>query len=385
MDITTDLLKGNGSKEGRDNINYPVVLGVFLILIGIAAILLGTGIFRLAELRSILAAGIGASLIATGITAILTYYITAKHTARQLEDLIKGIVGAPARLLPEKRLIARQYYELTERAENIDIISLSLDAFVANYPLEQVINWVIDDGKEFRILVLSPDCESAKTRGEEEKTNLGHKIDSALNVLSGMCAKANEAISAGSKCKGSFEVRKYDGIPYLAYFKADHEMIIGIYYAHLPGTQSESIYIRREDSIVFEKMEEHFHCLWTGANRLESRPIPVCKIVDGEGGQRPDMPQHITDLPPGLAAFASLLDAQPAPARDAFNYCLALMMVEAGKARLVETVPGESGEVCTFKTVTGDTFSLARPPMSEEQEAGVIATLRDILEDEGEL
>jgi hypothetical protein len=52
-----------------------------------------------------------------------------------------------------------------------------------------------------------------------------------------------------------------------------------------------------------------------------------------------------TDLPPELAKFASLLDAQPAPVRAMCNYCLVLLMVEAGKARLVETVPGENGPV----------------------------------------
>jgi hypothetical protein len=31
---------------------------------------------------------------------------------------------------------------------------------------------------------------------------------------------------------------------------------------------------------------------------------------------------------------------QPEPVRQAFHYCLALMMVEAGKARLIETLPG---------------------------------------------
>ena len=41
----------------------------------------------------------------------------------------------------------------------------------------------------------------------------------------------------------------------------------------------------------------------------------------------------MTDLPPDLAAFASLLDAQPEPARAAFAYCLAVAMVQDGKAR----------------------------------------------------
>ena len=46
-------------------------------------------------------------------------------------------------------------------------------------------------------------------------------------------------------------------------------------------------------------------------------------------------------LPPELAAFSYLLDTQPAPVRDAFHYCLCLLMVEACKMRLVEKVPGE--------------------------------------------
>jgi hypothetical protein len=83
----------------------------------------------------------------------------------------------------------------------------------------------------------------------------------------------------------------------------------------------------------------------------------------------------VTDLPPELSAFASLLDAQPAPVRAAFRYCLALAMVEAGKARLVETVPGENGPVCVFESSAGEQFSLAKPTMTAEQEA----TVKDIL------
>ena len=91
----------------------------------------------------------------------------------------------------------------------------------------------------------------------------------------------------------------------------------------------------------------------------------------------------MTDLPPELAAFASLLDAQPEPARAAFAYCLALAMVLDGKARLVETRPGDASPVCVFETVAGDTFSVAKPRLTKEQEAGLIDTIRDILEEEG--
>jgi hypothetical protein len=91
----------------------------------------------------------------------------------------------------------------------------------------------------------------------------------------------------------------------------------------------------------------------------------------------------MTDLPPELAAFASLLDAQPAPVREAFRYCLALAMVEAGKACLIAVEPGEAGAVCTFESSAGERFSLSRPAMSEEVEADVKEMLRAILDEEG--
>ena len=88
------------------------------------------------------------------------------------------------------------------------------------------------------------------------------------------------------------------------------------------------------------------------------------------------------DSPPELAAFASVLDAQPGRVRDAFNYCMCLLMVEAGKMRLVEEGPGE---ICVFETVTRVKFRVAKPALSRDQEAALIDVLREILKDEGEL
>ena len=87
------------------------------------------------------------------------------------------------------------------------------------------------------------------------------------------------------------------------------------------------------------------------------------------------------NLPPDFSAIASLLDAQPEPVRAMFHYCLALTMVEAGKARLVGQEPGEAGAVCTFETATGEQLSLARPAMTEEMEAEVREMLREILDE----
>jgi hypothetical protein len=82
-----------------------------------------------------------------------------------------------------------------------------------------------------------------------------------------------------------------------------------------------------------------------------------------------------------FSALASLLDAQPEPVRTMFQYCLALAMVELGRGRLVGKMPGEAGPICTFETLGGEQFCLARPPMSDEQEIRVVGELRRILRD----
>lgn len=37
------------------------------------------------------------------------------------------------------------------------------------------------------------------------------------------------------------------------------------------------------------------------------------------------------DLPPELTEFVAVLDAQPGPVQAIFQYCLAMLMVEAGR------------------------------------------------------
>ena len=89
----------------------------------------------------------------------------------------------------------------------------------------------------------------------------------------------------------------------------------------------------------------------------------------------------MNDLYPELQM---LIDAQPQLVREAFQYCLALMMVENGSAELVNTVPGEAGSICYFETVGGESFAIPRPSMTQGQEAEIIEALREIMRDEQE-
>ena len=83
--------------------------------------------------------------------------------------------------------------------------------------------------------------------------------------------------------------------------------------------------------------------------------------------------------------FGAYLDAQPLPVREAFQYCLCLIMLETGGMKLVKTIPGDDGMLCFFETTAGDAFTISRPPITAEEEAGIVEVLRDIMRDEGML
>ena len=64
--------------------------------------------------------------------------------------------------------------------------------------------------------------------------------------------------------------------------------------------------------------------------------------------------------------------------RDAFHYCLCLLMVEAGKMRLVEKVPGE---ICVFETTVGERFSAVESAINKQQELALIGVFGGVLEE----
>jgi hypothetical protein len=94
------------------------------------------------------------------------------------------------------------------------------------------------------------------------------------------------------------------------------------------------------------------------------------------------MDQDVTSLPPEFEMLSMLIDGQAPPVREAFQYCLCLLMVETGGMKLIGTIPGDSSQLCLFETAVGEQFSIPRPPLSSEEEEGLMEALREILEDE---
>ena len=88
------------------------------------------------------------------------------------------------------------------------------------------------------------------------------------------------------------------------------------------------------------------------------------------------------EFPAELQMFGDFIDSQPPPVREAFQYCLCLMMVETGGMKLVKTIPGDEKVLCYFETTAGDSFTIPRADITPEQEADIVEVLREILRDE---
>lgn len=157
-----------------------------------------------------------------------------------------------------------------------------MEVFINNYG-DDLVEWIVRQGKQFRLLVLKPDTPITKIRGTEERINLDSKIKAQVESIEGLSIKIKSAITNYGKCKGFLEIKFYEGIPYYAYFRADQEMIIGFYYSHLTGLQSECIYIQESDNPIYKKMTGHFEKLWGSTpEKWSVIKIPVSNKVEGK-------------------------------------------------------------------------------------------------------
>ncbi len=85
-------------------------------------------------------------------------------------------------------------------------------------------------------------------------------------------------------------------------------------------------------------------------------------------------------LPPELQAIAQLMDEQPEDVRELFQYALTMLMIEDGKAKIVETHHVDNLEYLTVETSAGDVFEIIKPQVREDLLGKMRALAREILE-----
>jgi hypothetical protein len=89
-------------------------------------------------------------------------------------------------------------------------------------------------------------------------------------------------------------------------------------------------------------------------------------------------------LPPKFEYLAALIDQRPPRVREAFHFCLAVLLEESGKATLLNTSQVDGRTHYSYHTVAGDIFTVVRPEIDAQTERAVRELVMQILEEDTE-
>ena len=93
---------------------------------------------------------------------------------------------------------------------------------------------------------------------------------------------------------------------------------------------------------------------------------------------------QIDKLPPEFEMLSRVVDAQPEDVRELFHYALTMLMVEDGKAKIIERHHVDNLEYLTIETLAGDVFEILTPQVSEDLLDKMRALARGIMEQDRE-
>ena len=183
-------------------------------------------------------------------------------------------------VLKERNFLTRLYFQKSQDAKQIDIITLSMRYFFESCE-KSLEKWIIE-GKNIRILTLAPSACTTVIRGYQEKRDykyLKTKIESECFRCK---AFFERFYKNNNHFEGSFEVKMHFEIPYYAYFRADNVLIFGLYYKQHTGVDSEALFITDKNKL-FKNMTGHFDQMWDSLN--SSNPFSshlICTISNRE-------------------------------------------------------------------------------------------------------
>ena len=89
-----------------------------------------------------------------------------------------------------------------------------------------------------------------------------------------------------------------------------------------------------------------------------------------------------TDLPPDLAMLARIVDGQPPNVRELFHYALVMLLVEDGKAQIIEQRTIDARQWLMIRTVAGELFSIVKPNVIDARLAELQEMARQVLRED---
>ncbi len=240
------------------------MIDIIVTLVGIAVLLLA-GYTRSTLAVSLLQA-LGTSLVAAGIITFLMRKVHARDDVEKDKVEIAGF----SRLDLENEYIRRKY-----SAHQVDILSVALGGVLeelATDSRERMLKRTLFDGARVRLILLSPMADYVKQRAAEDAVSAA-EVQAALKQSVAHCAAIYDRLgklfrdadrnrSFEREKMGAIEIRLTDLCPHFTTYRTDGEIIWGLYTSAQRGTFSPALRVTRQQSYLYEQLQNHFDRLW---------------------------------------------------------------------------------------------------------------------------
>jgi hypothetical protein len=237
-----------------------VYLLVHLLLIVAGYLLIATK--RPSEPGASTFEGIGASLVAAGITGMVVFvYIRLSQDASERLRILAefGIVSA---FEARAARIKAEYDRRLKSAKNIDVMGFGLKALREDY--RHIFgSWAQEC--HVRVLLLDPTFPDAtdsyaKQRESEEGDTPGSIKASVEAFL------VDTQALRGTQADSRFQVRLYRCLPAVNIFRVDDELFWGPYLIGGPSRNNPTLIVKR-GGLLYSRLMEHFEKIWNGMSR----------------------------------------------------------------------------------------------------------------------
>lgn len=181
----------------------------------------------------------------------------------------------PLTLMANERIDLSKYYQKRRLGlkYNHDVLSIAVAIGLKDIAKDDaMIDKILRERLKVRLLFLNPMSDFVKQRAAEDQVAVTNVYDELaesirLAVEIGEKIKARHAELKKNKLlnesgEGSFEVRLYDGSPYLTIFRADDEIVWGLYTAEKRGINSPAFKSIKGGSTLSNQLEGHFNIVW---------------------------------------------------------------------------------------------------------------------------
>lgn len=250
----------------RDRVNPAGVIWILLSIIIVLAGYLFTVIpFFSSALGESIAQGIGASVVATGITNIVIFVHVrfADDLRVRFESLqVAGI----SRAFPGRSLQIRDEYEKRIiNASEIEIIGFGLARFREDFE-SRFAEW--SKNKSIKILLIDPEFPSRQhSYASQRDIEEGHSSNTIENDVNVFIAKYKENMDI---VKSHFLIKYSKTLPSINYFRIDDEIFWGPYLVKKPSRNMPT-FIVNNPGYLYNALKTHFNDIWN--DPALSRPI----------------------------------------------------------------------------------------------------------------